>query len=198
MSVNENSITMRSIPTLNTLRLILRPFELADGPRVQTLAGAWEIANTTATMPHPYPDGVAEQWIAGHAEGFAKGNNLPLAVCLQDGTLIGCVSLMGFRTSHSRGELGYWIGKDYWGKGYCTEAARELVRFGFAELALNRIFGQHMSRNPASGRVMQKIGMKHEGCLRQHLSRWGKLEDLEHYGLLRCEWLAAQACGMRT
>ncbi len=121
-------------------------------------------------------------------EGFEKGNSLPLAVCLKDGTLIGTVSLMSFRTTHSRGELGYWIGKHYWGQGYCTKAVRELVRFGFEQLGLHRIFGQHMSRNVASGRVMQKIGLKHEGRLRQHLRRWDTFTDMECWGLLRNEW----------
>lgn len=121
-------------------------------------------------------------------EGFEKGNSLPLAVCLKDGTLIGTVSLMSFCTNHSRGELGYWIGKHYWGQGYCTEAVRELVRFGFEQLGLHRIFGQHMSRNVASGRVMQKIGLKHEGRLRQHLRRWDTFTDMECWGLLRSEW----------
>ena len=183
MTENRNDTGPKTIPTLHTSRLVLRPFELADALRVQLLAGAWEIANTTATMPHPYADGVAEQWISGHTEGFEKGNNMPLAVCLADGTLIGTVSLMNFRTNHSRGELGYFIGKDYWGQGYCTEAVRELIRFGFEQLGLNRIFGNHMTRNPASGRVMEKVGLKHEGRLRQHLRRWDKFEDIECWGL---------------
>lgn len=67
---------------------------------------------------------------------------------------------------------------------------RELVRFGFEQLGLNRIYGQHMSRNPASGRVMQKVGLKHEGRLRQHLRRWDKFEDIECWGLLKSEWSA--------
>jgi len=176
------------IPTLRTERLILRPFEMADARRVQLLAGAWEVANTTATIPHPYPDGAAEKWIASHAQAFRDGSLVTLAVSLKDGTLVGAVSLTGLGTAHNRAELGYWIGKDYWGKGYCTEAVRALVRFGFERLGLNRVYGQHLVRNIASGRVMANVGLKHEGRLRQHFRRWEDFEDVDFWGLLKSEW----------
>ena len=54
-----------------------------------------------------------------------------------------------------------------------------MLRFGFEQLDLNRIFAYHLTRNPASGRVMQKLGMKHEGRMRRHVERWGKFEDME-------------------
>lgn len=85
-------------------------------------------------------------------------------------------------------ELGYWIGKPYWGRGYCTEAARAIVRYGFDDLHLHRIHSSHFASNPASGRVMQKIGMTREGCLRQHIRKWGQWEDVVLYGILRSQW----------
>lgn len=88
-------------------------------------------------------------------------------------------------------ELGYWVGKPFWGKGYCTEAARELLRYGFETLGINRIQARHMVKNPASGRVMEKIGMKLEGILRQSLFRWDKFEDVAMYSILKEEYLAA-------
>jgi RimJ/RimL family protein N-acetyltransferase len=97
---------------------------------------------------------------------------------------------MDFRTLCCRAEFGYWIGKDYWGKNYCTEAVRELIRYGFEQLGLNRIFGQHLARNPGSGRVMEKAGLKHEGRLRQHFRRWEKFEDIDFRSLLKSEWAA--------
>jgi RimJ/RimL family protein N-acetyltransferase len=188
----DNASLSGDIPILNTPRLVLRPFAMADAKRVQLLAGAWEVANTVGTIPHPYPDGAAEQWIAEHAQAFRDGSHLTLAVCMKDetpeGTLIGAVSLMGFRTRSSRAELGYWIGKDYWDRGYGTEAVREIVRYGFEQLGLHRVFGQHLARNPASGRVMQKAGLKREGRLRQHFRRWEDFEDMDVWGLLQSEW----------
>jgi RimJ/RimL family protein N-acetyltransferase len=75
----------------------------------------------------------------------------------------------------------------YWGRGYASEAAAALLLHGFEHFPLNRIFAMHFARNPASGRVLQKIGMRHEGTLRQHLKKWGQYVDLECYGLLRSE-----------
>ena len=82
-------------------------------------------------------------------------------------------------------EIGYWIGKPHWGKGYCTEAVTALVQYGFDSLGFERIFATHFRKNPASGRVMQKAGMKFEGRLRHHVKKWGEFYDLEVYSLLR-------------
>jgi RimJ/RimL family protein N-acetyltransferase len=69
-----------------------------------------------------------------------------------------------------------------------TEACREVIRYAFDTLRVNRVFALHFSRNPSSGRVMQKLGMKHEGHLRRHVMKWGEALDIEVYGVLREEW----------
>lgn len=184
---------MAPIPTLQTERLVLRPFARDDASDVQRLAGDRAIADTTAAIPHPYPDGGAEAWIATHEAAFEEGDGLTLAVArASDGALLGAISLMGMVAGH-KAELGYWIGVPYWGQGYCTEAGHAVVGHAFAELGLARVHACHLSRNPASGRVMQKLGMRHEGCRRQHVMKWEKLEDLELYGILRAEWEAGAA-----
>jgi [ribosomal protein S5]-alanine N-acetyltransferase len=175
-------------PVLHTARLTLRPFVLADGPDVQRLAGAREIADTTLLIPHPYPDGAAEQWIATHPERFAAGKVVTYAITLTaSGELCGATGL-GINREHQHAELGYWIGVPYWNQGYTTEAAAALLNYGFSELNLHRIFSLHFARNPASGRVMQKIGMRYEGTLLQHWLVRQRYEDLVHYGLLRSDW----------
>ena len=103
-----------------------------------------------------------------------------------DGALVGAVSLRVER-EHARAELGYWIGVPYWNSGYGTEAARATVAYGFRELGVDRIFAYHFSVNPASGRVLPKIGMQHEGRLRGHHRKWGQALDSEVYGILRAE-----------
>jgi [ribosomal protein S5]-alanine N-acetyltransferase len=174
-------------PTLSTGRLLLRPFTPGDAPRVTELVGAWEIADTTLSIPHPYEPAMAEEWIGSHAEGYARGELANFAVTLRKGgALVGTVGL-SLHLQHARAELGYWIGREHWGHGYATEAAAALLRFGFDELRLQRVYAFHLSRNPASGRVMQKIGMRHEGRLRQHVRKWEMLEDLDVYGILRGE-----------
>ena len=94
---------------------------------------------------------------------------------------------------HANAEMGYWIGKPYWNRGYGTEAAGGVLRYAFEQLGLNRVYAAHFRRNPASGRIMQKIGMTYEGCLRQHIKKWDTFEDMEYYGILRSEYLAGPA-----
>jgi RimJ/RimL family protein N-acetyltransferase len=88
---------------------------------------------------------------------------------------------------HRRGELGYWVGLPFWNCGYATEAAAALMEFGFDELDLNRIQARHMMRNPASGRVMQKLGMRPEGVHRELVLVRGSFEDVAMYALLASE-----------
>jgi ribosomal-protein-alanine N-acetyltransferase len=175
-------------PTLVTQRLILRPFDLSDGPRVQLLAGDEAIASSTLNIPHPYEDGLAEEWIRTHPEEFEKGKFINFAIVLKvSEELIGAIGLT-LNQAHIHAELGYWIGKPYWNQGYCTEAAREVIRYGFERLSLNRIHAMYLSRNPASGEVMSKIGMRHEGTRRQHILKWDRFEDVELWGFLREEY----------
>jgi [ribosomal protein S5]-alanine N-acetyltransferase len=180
-------------PVLTTERLVLRPFVWEDAAAVQRLAGAREVADTTLNIPHPYEDGMAEQWIESHAAAFAAGRLVSYAVTDQpSGGLLGTVSLH-LEPTHARGELGYWFGVPFWGKGYATEAARALVDFGFAHLQLHRIQARHFVRNPASGRVMQKLGMVYEGTLRQDVCKWGRFEDSAIYAVLAEEWRTDKA-----
>jgi RimJ/RimL family protein N-acetyltransferase len=178
-----------ALPTLTTARLVVRPHEPADASRLQQLAGARQIADTTLNIPHPYPDGAAEKFIECRARQWSERKDLNMAIALPAVGLIGGIGLNDISLRHRRAELGYWIGVEFWGLGYCTEAAEAVVRFGFERMNLNRIFAFHMTRNPASGRILQKLGMKHEGRLRRHVERWGRLEDIDYYGLLRQEWL---------
>ena len=172
-------------PELRTKRLLLRPFTQADAPQVQRLAGASEVADTTLSVPYPYADGMAEAWIAGHADRFLYRTGVAYAITLhEESSICGCVSL-DMTPPHSRAELGYWLGIPFWGRGYATEAAAALVDYGFEGLSLHKITSSHFARNSASGRVMQKIGMMREGQLRAHVLKDGAYEDLVVYGLVR-------------
>ncbi|AOU99131.1 GNAT family N-acetyltransferase [Acidihalobacter yilgarnensis] len=178
-------------PTLLTTRLLLRAFNHADAPDVQRLAGDRAIADTTLNVPHPYEVGMAEAWIAGHDAALKSGHLQNFAITLREGgTLIGAIGLT-IEPRFERAELGYWIGRPYWGRGYCTEAGKAVLRHGFIERGLNRIHASHFVRNPASGRMLDKLGLQPEGMLRQHARRWEDYEDLILYGLLRQDWSAA-------
>ena len=170
--------------TLRTPRLTLRPFTLDDAPAVQRLAGAYEVAYNTLLIPHPYPDGAAEQWIAMHQADFDENRVHHFAI--DDGDFVGAIALV--MKGGGIAEIGYWVGMPYWGRGYTTEAAVEVVRYGFEDCGLQRIWAGCFARNPASGRVLQKIGMTYEGTLRRHQLKWGEALDIAFYGLLREEW----------
>ncbi|WP_040557003.1 GNAT family N-acetyltransferase [Reinekea blandensis] len=148
-------------PTLTTPRLVLRPYRLSDAPRVQQLAGDKIIADMTANIPHPYRDGMAEAWIEQHDAWFQAGSTISLAITLntQD-AIIGTVSLS--QIHQGCGNLGYWLGVPFWGQGIATEAAREMVRYGFEEFGLTTIVAQHLQANPRSGRVIEKCGLTYQ------------------------------------
>ena len=86
-------------------------------------------------------------------------------------------------------QLGYWIAKECWNQEYGTEAAREIVKYGFTTLGLHRIFSRSFTSNPASRRVLEKIGMKYEGTLREAYKNGDKFENMECYGVLKTEFL---------
>lgn len=175
-------------PTLRTERLVLRPFAEGDAPSVHAIVSDREIAATTLTIPHPYPEGMAAEWISWHPERWEKGAGVVFAATLgEGGELVAAVGL-DLDEPHRRGELGYWVARPHWGRGYATEAARAVVGFGFRALGLHRVQAQHFTRNPQSGAVMRKLGMRHEGCLRHHLQKWGEFVDVEVYGILADEF----------
>ena len=179
---------MRTAPPLLTERLVLRSLTLEDAADVQRLAGEYDIASTVCRIPHPYEDGMAEEWIRSCSEVYQKDEAINFAITLQtDRNLIGAIGLE-LEHEHERAELGYWIGKPYWHHGYATEAAQAVVAYSFKTLKLNRIYAYHFTRNPASGRVLEKVGMRAEGCHRQHIKKWGTFEDLIGYGMLKTDY----------
>ena len=157
-------------PTLYTERLVLRPFSLGDVPAIVALAGDWDIAVNTLSVPHPYTKDHAIQWIRQQSDQWNNGQAVTFAIAHPDQRLFGSIG---------------------WGKGYATEAARAVVNFGFAKLSLHRIQATHFGNNDASGRVMQKIGMLYEGCRRQHTLKWGEYRDIKLYGILQEDWRQA-------
>jgi RimJ/RimL family protein N-acetyltransferase len=186
-------IDMENAPRLETERLLLRPFQESDAVAVERLAGVREVADTTLNIPHPYPAGGGLQWIATHGAAWARRQNLTLAICSQapPNDLLGAINL-SLSLMHLHGEIGYWIGASSWGHGFATEASRALVAYAFDELGLHRVQGRHFIRNPASGRVLQKLGMSLEGVHRDAYRRWGAFESVALYAVLAPDWYAAR------
>ena len=180
---------MRASVQLQTERLILRPYRPSDVPSIVRLIGAREVAATTLRIPHPYTEDDARALL----RRWAKEK-----VPTHFGIFLGATGEhcggagLNLEPDHDRAELGYWIGVPYWGSGIASEAAREVVRYGFETLGLHRIYANCFVGNDASVKILKKLGMKYEGCFRQHYKKWGEYRDGENYGLLADEWKAAR------
>lgn len=175
-------------PVLETRRLGLRGFGVGDVEAVCALANDVDVARNTLNIPHPYHREDAEAWISSHPGQLERRESVTYAVTAPGGgVVVGAVGLI-LALEHGRAELGYWIGRPYWGLGYATEASRAVVAWGFRSLDLHRIHAGHFPHNPASGRVLRKLGMTHEGRVREHVRKGDEYLDLEQFGLLRTEW----------
>ncbi|WP_280768070.1 GNAT family N-acetyltransferase [Salipaludibacillus daqingensis] len=174
--------------SLETDRLLLRPLHGSDANRIEELASKYDVAKTTLNIPHPYPPGSAKNFIQRVNISQENGELVIFAIIEKSSQhLIGLINIK-INATHKRGELGYWIGASYWGQGYCTEAARELLRYCFKELDLNKVLANAFKNNPGSWRVMEKIGLIYEGTLKQHVYRFDQFYDLMMYGLIKDEY----------
>ena len=176
-------------PILHTERLILRSFTLEDAADVKRLASDPDVAPATYFIERSYEEGAAEEWIWWCHEWLEDGERVNFAVTLRtDGTLIGTVELtLRIHLPYKDAELGYWIGKPYWNCGYATEAAKAVVAYGFREHDIDLIYAYYFKRNPASGRVMQKIGMHYAEYIPKDPERYF-FEDTIRYRILKREF----------
>jgi RimJ/RimL family protein N-acetyltransferase len=127
---------MKPYPTLRTEWLILREFTPVDAPEVGRLIGAWEVARTLLVVAHSLEEGWAERFVEDSRQAFEAGERVSFAMVLREGSqLVGDV-LLKLNPRDDNAELAYFVGVPFWGRGYATEAVREVVRYGFAELGL--------------------------------------------------------------
>ena len=164
-------------PTLKTDRLILRPYKTSDAEALEKLASDKRIAEQIL-LPHPYPKGAANDYISTHSLKWDKNEGCFFAIILiGTGELIGNISIEHIK--NKSGKLGYWIGCEFWGKGYCIEAGKCIVRFGFSNLHLNRIYAAHLSSNVASGKVLLNLGFDHIGSEKREFRDKNRVENFE-------------------
>lgn len=149
---------MTKFEPIATERLVLRPLEPRDRARLMVLANNWRVAKNLSTMPYPYTEAAADDWLGKQAALWAGGKTVPLAITLE-GELIGGTGV-GVR-DHEEWELGYWLGEPYWNRGYASEAATALRDFAFKGLNLPQIVAGHFSDNHASGRILTKLGFRY-------------------------------------
>ena len=183
-------------PTLNTQRLELRPLTASDATRVAELANDEELSRNLRSFGFPYGIDDANEWLAEVLDEWEQGKSAAFAVCVVtaesvSNELVGSIGIV-LDPQSNRGELGYWIGRNYWGQGIATDASQMMLDFAFGQLGLNKIVAECLDRNPASARVLEKIGMLQEGFLKKHFRKNVTEEycDVRVFGLLKATWNA--------
>jgi 8-oxo-dGTP diphosphatase len=176
-----------------TQRLALRLLRPADAPAIQSYVSDPAVALMTARIPHPYPEGAAAEFIAEMAKDVATGRRLICAVATQDDdAVVGAIELNPNAVTR-QAELGYWIGKPFWGRGYATEAGAAMLALGFRELGLRRIMARALEANPASIRVQEHLGFSFVRSFVGKCRPDGACASLAERMLDREQWLAAGA-----
>lgn len=175
---------MQTFPTLETNRLLLTELQSQDIPRIVEYASDQEITQFTLNIPHPYTEQDAIFWLNQSYQGFKDGHLIVFAIRLKPHLeFIGGIGLTMAELYH-RAEIGYWVAKPFWNKGYASEALAVVLKHGFQKLNLHKIYATHLDANRASGKVMLKNGMTKEGILKDHIYKNGKYYDLVQYGLI--------------
>lgn len=170
--------------TITTSRLILRMFQKSDAAEVARLCNNYNIYKNTLYLPYPYSLVDALLWMESHFDNFEAGKSFEFAVTgKESGELFGAIALSN-NQRFNHGEIAYWIGEEYWGRGYATEAAEVIVQFAFSEKKYHKVFARCFHSNPASGRVLEKLGMREEGILIDHIRKENRYENLVHYGII--------------
>lgn len=145
---------------ITTKRLTLRPIEARDVSRFTALCNDIDIARNTARVPHPYTPKDAYLFVEFMMQAFKDGKEYVFAVC-ENGEIAACAGVM--LVGESAVELGYWVGAGDRGRGLATEAARAVTQFAIEKLGATEVLSGHFKDNPASGRVLRKVGLTPTG-----------------------------------
>ncbi len=178
----------KELPELISQRLRLAELSASDIPAIVLYAGNSKIAATTLNLPHPYTEKDAVYWLNMAHQGFRSGHQHIFGIYLKaTNEFIGGMGLH-LNHIHENAEVGYWIAEPFWGKGYCSEALRQVLDYGFNQLKLHKIYARHLIGNPASGKVMIKNGMILEGELVDHYKKGNEFRSVKQYRLTKKEY----------
>ncbi len=172
---------------IDTDRLLLRSPVAADAPTISPILGNWNVAHWVVRVPFPYRTEHAAAWIERSNEERSAGVGWPfLVIRRDDGALLGSMDL-SIEDDPTSGALGYWLGEEYWGLGYATEAAIAIVGYAFHNLKLNEVTASTLPENGRSIRVLEKAGLIHIGRRSEDTIERGRVET-EYFSLRRAHW----------
>lgn len=178
---------------LDSRRLLLRPFAEGDA---QAMFDNWcsdpQVAERVTWSPHPDP-AFTQGLLAGWLKEYSRPSVYHWGI-EADGKLVGDIAVVTHNEQQLSCEIGYCLSRSCWNQGLMTEALNSVLRFLFIQVGFRRIMLRHLASNPASGKVMQKAGLRPEGVQRQLMkNKQGDFEDVVVYAALRDEWLAENA-----
>ncbi|HEX4295241.1 MAG TPA: GNAT family N-acetyltransferase [Rhizomicrobium sp.] len=156
---------------LETARLLLRPPEPGDVKAI-TAFMEWDVVKNLCRAPHPYLEEHAHAFLGRQEEGRARGSDFAFAVTRKSDSAF--AGMCGVHLREKGFELGYWLGRPHWGQGYATEAAAEVLAFAFRNLRADTVEAGWFQDNPASGRVLEKIGFRPDGTGRRDCAARGE------------------------
>ena len=177
---------------LTTPRLILRRMELRDAQDIYDYGRDEEVARHVLWSAYR---SVAEArvYVRYMMRKYRSGEPGSWCIVLREtGRVVGTIGYMSYSPDNATVEVGYSLAREQWGKGLMTEALGAVIDESFRTLKLHRIEAMHFTDNPASGRVMEKCGMTHEGHLRERICCKGVFRDVEMWGILRKDWEKSQ------
>ena len=175
------------MPRLETPRLVLRPPEYSDVPAIANFLSDYDVAKNLANVPHPFGVSDARAYVTRAHERRALGEGFCFAILdAESEWFLGCcrLSLTGGRYT-----ISYWLGKGYWNRGYMSEAAKRLLGFAFRDLKADQVWASWLADNPASGRVLEKLGFRPvETYMREILARRDAAVPCNRMTLTRAEF----------
>ena len=170
-------------------KIIIRKLKLSDANGIYYNVKDKTIVKWTLNIPHPYPKNGARKFIRHEIYKIKKKKGYAFGITLRNADrVIGVISLFKIDQSNKNAELGYWLGKKYWGQGIMTEAIKLILIFGFKHLKLHRIYANLFEENLPSKRILEKVGFKLEAKLREERFRYGKWHNVLRYGIIVSEW----------
>jgi len=187
LEISPESFRERSIPVLETERLVLRAPRLGDAKAVAVLANDRRIAENTARIPHPYRTADAEDFIAT----ANQGSETDFLITLRNGAVIGASGLS--EVAGQAPELGYWLGAKFWGKGYATEAVRAVIDHAFTDCDHEALQSSARVTNPASRRVLEKCGFQWTGVGLHRIRALASSAPIDRFRLDRGLWASLKS-----
>lgn len=179
---------MHDFPQLNSKRLLLKGTDISDVPSMVTHLNNQKISSQLLNIPFPYTEADAIKRLEFINNGFKNQERFVFSIHFKEKN--GLIGQMGLHLDkeNDRAEIGYWVAEDYWGRGIASEALHCILKFGFDELKLHKIYATHYPDNPSSGKVLLKNQMIRECELKDHYKINGEYKSVIQYRLTKEEY----------